>query len=58
MRRLTVVLAAAATLSITQTASAQKGEPDTDGLEPIFAYLALISTPTGGLPDAVPFWIK
>ena len=57
MRKLTVVLATIATLALTRTASAQKGEPDLGELEPFFAYLALISTPTAGMPDAVPFWM-
>jgi hypothetical protein len=57
MRKTTVMLGVLVTLALTRTASAQKGEPDLDGLEPFFAYLALIATPTGGLPDAVPFWM-
>jgi hypothetical protein len=57
MRKTILMLGALMTLALTRAASAQKGEPDLDGLEPFFAYLALISTPTGGLPDAVPFWM-
>jgi hypothetical protein len=63
MRKALLLLGAVASLALAQPAAAQRFgdivDPEVpDELEQFFAYLALIGTPTGGLPDAVPPWMR